>query len=179
MSAWTFIAHTELTSAPASNITFMNVGNIPSIYTDLIILASLRSTQASTVEQVRIAINGSTANFTKRFLQGSGNTEFAYTGTDSQVGYMSSGQNTANTFGNLMIYIPNYSGSINKAIYADTVTENTASTEAFQVIHSGVWAQTAAITSIALSPQNGQLAQYSSATLYGVTKGTSGGVTVS
>lgn len=175
MSAWTKIAHTEVPSGGQANITF---SSIPSTYTDLVILASLRSTQASTVEQVRLSINGSTANFTKRFLQGSGSAPNSYSGSDNQMGYTSAGNDTTSTFGNLMIYIPNYAGSTNKSISADTVDENNG-TEAFQVIMASLWSQTTAISSLALSTQNGNLAQYSSATLYGVTKGSSGGVTVS
>jgi hypothetical protein len=178
MSAWTVIAHTEVGSGGAANITFLNVGNIPATYTDLVILCSLRSTQASSVEQIRLTINTSTANFTKRFLQGNGSAADTFSGSDSQTGYASSGNNTASTFGNAMIYIPNYAGSTAKSISADVVTENNA-TEAFQVIHAGLWNITDAITKIAISTQNGNLAQYSSATLYGITKGSSGGVVVS
>jgi hypothetical protein len=174
MSAWTVIAHTELSSAQA-NISFSSIAGS---FTDLVILCSLRSTQASSVEQIRLNINSSTSNFTKRFLQGSGSATATYSGSDSQTGYASSGNNTSNTFGNGLIYIPNYAGSTAKIIYADIVTENNA-TEAFQVIHTGLWNVTNAITSIAISTQNGNLAQYSSATLYGITKGSSGGVTVS
>lgn len=175
MSGWKVIDHREVPSGGLSSIEFTSISGT---YTDLMIVASLRSTQASTVEQVRLSINGSTANFTKRFVQGSGSASNSYSGTDSQMGYTSAANDTANTFGNLKIYIPNYAGSTNKSIYADTVDENSG-TEAFQVIMASLWSQAAPITSLALSTQNGLLAQYSSATLYGITKGSSGGVTVS
>jgi hypothetical protein len=175
MSAWTVIAHTELSSAAAANITF---SSIAATYTDLALVFSLRSTQASGNEQVRLTINGSTADFEKRGLQGNGSVTSSFGGFDSQIGYTSSGNNTASTFGNGMLYIPNYAGSTNKSISIDAVSETNA-TEAFQTIFAQLWSVTNPITSIAIRTLNGNLAQYSSATLYGITKGSSGGVTVS
>jgi hypothetical protein len=83
---------------------------------------------------------------------------------------------TASTFSNDAIYIPNYSGSTNKSVSIDTVTENNA-TAAHQTITASVWANTAAITSIKIVT-GANFAQYSTASLYKFTKG-SGGATVS
>jgi hypothetical protein len=96
------------------------------------------------------------------------------TGT-TLVGRASISTDTASTFGNLSIYIPNYAGSADKNFSVDTVSENNATT-AYTQIFTGVWANTAAITQITLSLAN--FAQYSNAYLYGILKG-SGGATVS
>jgi hypothetical protein len=163
-----------LASAAAS----IEFTSIPQTFTDLVLVASLRSTAASTVEQVRININGSASNFTKRALQGSGSAVSSFSGSDSQMGYMASGNDTANTFGNLSIYFPNYTGSTFKSISADTTDENNA-TEAFQILMASLWSQTTAISSLSIYPQNGNLAIGSMVSLYGILKGSDGIVTTS
>jgi hypothetical protein len=178
MSAWTRITHTELSSAQA-NIEFTS---IPSGYTDLLVLFSLRSSRAAENDAVFVRLNGDTANHTHRFLRGSGSGTGS--GTDSNVGFFYASQgvantSTASTFGNGMIYIPNYTSSANKSASIDGVGENNG-TAAWQVLDAGLYASTSAITSIRLYPEIGpNWMQYSSATLYGILKGSSGGVTVS
>jgi len=177
MSAWTVIAHTEVTSATQASITF---SSIPATYTDLVIKLSIRSTQAAAVDGVNISLNGSTSDRSHRRLigggSGSGNSG---TGTNGEIALISSANNTASTFGNAEIYIPNYQSTVAKSISADGVSETNA-TEAYQGIYAMLWNPTSnvAITSIALTTA-ANLVQYSSATLYGITKGSSGGVTVS
>ena len=62
----------------------------------------------------------------------------------------------------------------------DAVGENNA-TQAFQIISAGLWANTAAITSIQLIPQSGggTFVADSTVSLYGITKGSDGIVTTS
>ena len=75
---------------------------------------------------------------------------------------------TANTFANGEFYIPNYAGSTNKSVSADGVTENNA-TAARATLTAGLWSNTAAINQITLLPiAGGTFAQYSTATLYGI-----------
>ena len=177
MSAWTVIAHTEVGSGGAANITF---SSIPATYTDLVIKCSLRSTRTATsVDNVLLNINsqGNSTNITNRYLGGDGSSAFSATG-GVDGGVSATNASTASTFGNNLIYIANYAGSTNKSISVDSVNENNA-TYALQVIAATLWSQTAAISSVSLVPANGSWTQYSSATLFGVTKGSSGGVTVS
>ncbi len=74
-----------------------------------------------------------------------------------------------NTFANGEIYIPNYTASVNKSVSIDSVTENNA-TSAIAALDAGLWANTAAITSINLNGNNGNFVQYSTAYLYGIVK---------
>jgi hypothetical protein len=67
------------------------------------------------------------------------------------------------------MYIPNYASSNYKSFSIDSVTENNG-TVAYQIMHAGVWSNTAAITSLTITAAGGNLAQYSTATLYGVYK---------
>jgi hypothetical protein len=176
MSAWTVIQHTEVGSGGAANITF---SSIPATYTDLLILVSPRGESANTSRYLRLDINSSgVSSVSYRWLNGTGSTVNSYSSTGDLVA-VNAGNNTANTFSNVLIYIPNYAGNTNKSISIDAVMENNA-TYSEQTITAALWSNTAAITSIALA-LNGpdEFNQYSSATLYGILKGSSGGVTVS
>lgn len=176
MSAWTVIAHTEVGSGGAANITF---SSIPSTYTDLLIMVNTRINEVNaTGEAIYITLNGSTANFTNRYLQGDGASVVSGI-LGRYVASQSALLSTSNTFGNAYIYIPNYSSSQNKCISSDSVSENNANT-AYSVIHSNLWSNTAAINEVILvAGTNDSFVQYSTATIYGITKGSSGGVTVS
>jgi hypothetical protein len=77
-----------------------------------------------------------------------------------------------------MAYMPNYRVSASKSVSVDGVEENNA-TSAVSHIGAGLWNSNNAISSITLNFGAGNFMANSSATLYGVTSGTSGGVTVS
>lgn len=154
-------------SGGAANIEFTS---IPQAYTDLLIMFSLRSDGTSSGNPVLIALNGSTANFSVRYLYGAGNSAV---GSDTfgsrSVGFYTSGSETANTFASGQIIIPNYGGSTNKSIAGESAMENNGAV-AYSGIHAVLWANTSAITSIALTANSGNWVQYSSASLYGITK---------
>jgi hypothetical protein len=175
MSAWTVIAHTEVGSGGASSISFMSVGDIPSSYTDLVMVYSIRPTN-TLIEGVYVSFNGSTSNFSARFLEGNGSSASSGTSIPRYIGAFQG--TTADTFSNGQLYIPNYRSSVAKSWSVDNVTEANQ-TGAYQDIIAGLWNDTAAITSITLTLYTNNFGQYSSATLYGITKGSSGGVTVS
>lgn len=150
----------------------IDLTSIPGTYTDLMLVLSARAT--STTATITVAFNGSSASFTNLYMEGNGSGVTSTTGT-TLVGRASISTDTASTFGNLSIYIPNYAGSADKNFSVDTVSENNSGT-AYTQIFTGVWANTAAITQITLSLAN--FAQHSNAYLYGILKG-SGGATVS
>lgn len=163
------ISSTTVGVGGAATIDF---SSIPGTYTDLVILLSARAT--STTATITVAFNGSSASFTGRYLQGSGSAVSSATST-TLIGNASISTDTASTFGNLSILIPNYAGAANKRFACDVVTENNAAA-AFTQTFSGLWSNTAAITQVTLSLAN--FAQNSTAYLYGILKG-SGGATVS
>jgi hypothetical protein len=183
MSAWTKIEHIEAASAQAE-IEFLS---IPQIYDDLLVVFSTRNTGSNTALGIRFNDSSSTI-YTYKILYGNGSTAASYSETIA-AGYntyfnaytVASGA-TASTFGNAYMYIPNYRSSTNKSCSIDAIGENNA-TSAYQSIVGGLWSSTAAISSIQIFSDPGgsssNLAQYSSATLYGILKGSSGGVTVS
>jgi len=162
----TYIAIATVTvgSGGAANIEFTS---IPGTYTDLLIKTSVRGDTAATATALLATFNGSTANFTSRFLEGNGSGANSYTSPSNILGGTTAASATSSTFSNIEIYIPNYAGSNNKSVSADSVTENNA-TAAYVDLIALLWSNSAAITSIKLSPNAGNFVQYSTATLYGI-----------
>jgi hypothetical protein len=151
-------------SGGQATITFTT---IPSTYTDLVVKYSGRNSGAGAGIDLYISFNGSTANLLARRLHGTGSTTASYSGSTGDIGVDQSASTTASTFSNMEVYIPSYAGSVNKTYSADAVQENNA-IAAYAQITAGQWSQTAAITSITLTPLSGNFVQYSTAYLYGV-----------
>ena len=156
-------------SGGAANIEFTN---IPQTYTDLKLVVSARDTFSATANAMYLQVNGAGGTaYSIRRVQGNGSAASSYSETgQSSANYYSTATGasaTASTFGNFELYIPNYAGSNAKSMSVDAVTENNGTT-AFASMYAGLTTNTAAITSITLSPDTA-FAQYSTATLYGVT----------
>ena len=164
--ALTYVAIATVTvgSGGAANIEFTS---IPATYTDLLLVISGRSDRASTDgDNWKLSLNGSTSNFSYRLLYGDGSAATSANDTNNLQPYVSSANQTASTFGNVMAYIPNYTSSNNKSISVDGVSETNA---AYMGLNASLWSNSAAITSISLSVNNGtNWLQYSTATLYGI-----------
>ena len=56
----------------------------------------------------------------------------------------------------------------NKSVSIDSVTESNDTSYGYQALVAGLWSNSAAITNITLTPETGNYAQYSTATLYGI-----------
>jgi hypothetical protein len=170
------ISHYEVPSGGVSEIIF---DEIPQTFTDLYLVVSSRSDGAFTSSELDINFNESSSNFSGRYLVGSGSSASSTTDT-TMVASSSGANNTANTFGNAAIYIPNYTSSSAKSISGDGVGESNA-TAAYMSIHAVLWDVTDPITRIDLKLDSGarDFVQYSSATLYGITAGSDGIVAVS
>lgn len=162
------IASQTVGSGGASTVTF---NNIPQGYTDLLVKASTRSSNAATGDALLVYFNGATGNFSHRFLIGDGtNTYSGTTGYSAPpsygwIGYSTGATGTANTFGNTDMYIPNYTSSNYKSISSDSVFENNA-TNAAQLLCANLWSSTSAITSMTFLGNT--TLQYSTITLYGI-----------
>jgi hypothetical protein len=153
--------------------------SIPQNSTDLFILLSTR--QTSTTGTVYISFNGNSTGYTFRRLNSSGSAANSDNYSTSAIYWNDTGTNeTANTFGNSAVYIPNYRGTTNKSVGVDSVPEsNSANYIGAQMsIVAGVWENTAAITSINFG-SNASFAAGSTISLYGVTKGSDGITTTS
>jgi hypothetical protein len=128
----------------------MGFTSIPATYTDLVVKVSARDDRALTVDGVLISFNGSTSNFTNKYLDGDGASTSS--GTLARLTANAPGATaTGSVFGNGEIYIPNYASSNYKSFSGDSVTENNA-TAALAGLFANLWSDTAAITSITLTP---------------------------
>jgi hypothetical protein len=170
------IQHQELASSQAS-ITF---SSIPQTYTDLCLVLSLRSNRASQNDYAGVQPNGLTANQSLRLLFGTGSSAGSDAGTARIYAIVNGDSATASTFSNSSVYFTNYTASSAKSVSVDSTNETNA-TGVLMGIAAGLWNDTAAITSLTIVPISGGTTwlQYSSATLYGITKGSNGIVTVS
>jgi hypothetical protein len=161
------IATVEVGSGGAATIEFTS---IPATYTDLVLRASVRSSNATTQDDMYLRFNGDTgSNYSDRAIYSSNGTSAASL-SHSSIGFLFTGSidgttSTASTFTSTDFYIPNYTSANYKSVSQDIANENNA-TAGWLGMFAGLWASTSAITSITLS--NSPFAEYSTATLYGI-----------
>jgi len=166
------IATTTVGSGGAANIEFTS---IPGTYTDLVIKLSGRSTASSDWEDMKISFNNSTtdAQYYWRAVYGySGSTVGSNQGNGNSnarlQGVVSAASATANTFGSWEMYVPNYAGSNQKSVSTDFASENNSAATLLGLA-TNLWNQTTAINRVTLTTSSGSnIAQYSTATLYGI-----------
>jgi hypothetical protein len=159
------IATATVGSGGAASIDFTS---IPATYTDLCIKYSLRSTTSQ--DWCRLTFNGSSSNLTSRFIRGNGSSVDSETATNNDFSvYMNGSGTTSNTFASTDFYFPNYANSLAKTLLIDTVQEANT-TLAYALIVGQLWNDTAAVNQITVTAKTGLLAQYSTATLYGISK---------
>jgi hypothetical protein len=158
------ISSTTVGSGGSSSIDFTS---IPGTFTDLCIKLSARGNDAAAKVNGLISFNGSTSSFTVRYLGADGSAPYSNTGAFRFCSFINAAGSTSSTFASNDIYIPNYAGSNYKSWSTEGVTENNATgTEMWMI--AGLWSNTAAITSISITPSAGSYVQYTTAYLYGV-----------
>ena len=129
-----------------SDTATISFGSIPGTGSDLLLLLSGRTSRASVLGQVVLKFN--TVSSTVRNLTGDGSG--AASGTNVGDLYVSGNNATASTFGNVEIYIPNYTGTTQKSWSATGVGETNGSTS-YMGVTAGLVNHTTAITDIELS----------------------------
>jgi hypothetical protein len=165
-ATYTLIASSTVGSGGAASIDFTS---IPSTYTDLSLVFSLRDNSASFLNNILFTVNGTSSGYSEKNLRGDGSSVYTQARSAANIAlfYTNSSTATSNTFANGNIYIPNYASSARKPISIDSVTETNA-TEAWAVFNAALWSDTSAITSLNLAPNGASFVQYSTAYLYGV-----------
>jgi hypothetical protein len=161
----TFVKIATVTVTAGGGSASMDFTSIPATYTDLCLKISSRNTANNNYGT--ITFNSSSSSFTRRILYGTGSSVASETPNSAESLTITPSGATASTFGNYEMYLPNYAGSNNKSFSVDAVTENNG-TVAYAMFHAGLWSNSAAITSFSISAAGGNLAQYSTATLYGI-----------
>jgi len=172
-NSYTSLQTVTVGSGGASSITF---SSIPSTYTHLQIRALSQNAQSTTgYDQISMRFNGDTGtNYTDHYIIGNGSTASANAETSvtsiRKIG-VSGESGSANVFGANIIDILDYANT-NKYKTARGLygrDGNTNNTDGIVVLASGLWLNTAAITSITLFDITGfNFTQNSSFALYGV-----------
>lgn len=147
----------------------INFSSIPSTYTDLLILGSCRTDGSYESEDLLIKFNNTTSSFSRLRLGGNGSSAFTDYYNANTPGRVNGATSTSNTFNNFSIYIPNYADSQSKIASYDTVTEQNGTTAIAQLVCLS-WGITDAINQITLYETTRNLVQYSTVSLYGITK---------
>ena len=156
-------------AAGAASVTFNSIPQTG--YTDLLVYQSARSDSSAPYRYQNMTFNGSGTGYSWKDLYGDSGTVGSQTASTTYAGYTPAATATASTFSNTEFYIPNYTSSNYKSWTDDSVTENNASASGSVIteIGGGVWANTAAITSITLTAYgSSNYIQYSTFSLYGV-----------
>jgi hypothetical protein len=156
--------------------------SIPQTYTDLVI--KLSSNASGSTPRVRFN-SSSSSIYKEKLLYGQGNSAAgASASSNTWFEWIALGNYaTSNFFGNCEFYIPNYTGSNNKTILSDGITEVNATSGNNIYLDAGLWSSGSAISVIQLYNSSGVFNQYTTAYLYGVTnvltgpKATGGNIT--
>lgn len=174
--AVTKIATVTVGAAGAASIDF---ASIPQTFTDLYLQLSIRTSFNGTAVDGRIVFNGVNSSASGRLAYGQGSGAGASGVYSSLFIWYPGAAATASNFSNIAVTIPNYAGSAPKSTAHEIVSENNT-TFSYVMMFAGLWNNTAAINSISITDNNGgSWVAGSTATLYGITKGTLAGVTVS
>ena len=166
-NTYELIASSTVSAGGTSSIDFTSISGS---YTDLCVMASIRTNYAAVSDDMCMRFNGSSTSYSNKQIFGTGSA----VGTGSPftdrlyIGAGDGNNATSNTFSSNCIYIPNYAGANNKSLSTDGLMENNA-TEAYMNMVAGLWSNSAAITSISIfSNYSSTISQYSTAYLYGV-----------
>lgn len=171
MAVKTLIETITVGAGGAASIEFTN---IPQDGTDLLLVWSVRTVDNVNQSIMRLVFNGDTGtNYAWVRIWGTGSSVSTSSGASQTTilnGYADGANATANTFGNSSVYISNYTSSATKSVSNDSVSENNA-TEAYQFIGAGSYSGSAITSLLLRENSSGNLAQYSTASLYKITAG--------
>ena len=160
--AYDSIATTTLSTATAS-ITF---SSIPQTYTHL----QIRFFGNAGSNDTFFRLNGDTgSNYVRHYLYGSGSSAAAgasLSQTSGSLGYIAVTADT-NIFGTAVFDLLDYTNT-NKNKTTRSLSGYDNNGGGLIVLYSGLWLNTAAVTSITVLPNTGNFNQYTQAALYGI-----------
>ena len=165
------IATTTVGAGGSASISF---SSIPSTYTHLQIRGIARMTASQDRDSIKLTFNSDTgSNYARHSLWGSGSAASAF-GAASEAFVIltdfAAATATASIFGTAVIDVLDYTNT-NKYTTVRSLggVDLNAAVTVYDGLNSGLWMNTAAITSITLTPYTGaNFAQYSSFALYGI-----------
>jgi len=175
MAAFTVIDHTELGAAASE----WDVTSIPTdgTYDHLLVKVSARQDGAYHYVNVYITLNGDTGNnYSHTTLRAdSATVETNQNTSQGNIHYCMTpaASATADTFGELTIWIPHYANTANfKQMIASSAAENASTTDSEWWLNqtAGLWSDQSAVDQITIDAYStDDFVQYSTFTLYGVT----------
>ena len=162
------IATSSVGSGGASSISFTP---IPSTYKHLQVRGIMRDTRATNPDSLLLTFNSdSGTNYSYHYLNGDGSITDSVGAASANYIFLSrfAGANqTANAFGGIVIDILEYANANNYKTTRSIGGYDANGVGAVK-LDSGNWRNTAAITSLTLTPANTSFVQYSSFALYGI-----------
>lgn len=168
------ISTVNLDSGGVSGANGLTILNIPQIYKDLFLVASIRSGRtAFDTDGVGFALNEATTTYAYIGVALNG-TSFANLNTSYEsfwAGMQPTVTNTAATFNNLEIYIPNYTSSFNKSYLQTSTAVSNIAAASSQLSQTAITygSSSSAVTSLSIrSATSNGLAQFSAIWLYGI-----------
>jgi hypothetical protein len=161
---------TTLLGSSTATVTF---SGIPNTYKHLQLRIFGRGDRAAGGVSVNMQFNGdtNTANYYSHYIEGNGST--AYAGAAANVIYiydLAAASSTTSVFGAQVIDILDYANVYKfKTVRGLSGWDNNSASPAGQIaFQSGLWSNTAAITSISMSPFSGNFIANSRFSLYGI-----------
>lgn len=166
-TTYQLIATADTNAGAAASLSFTG---IPATYTDLSLALSLRTTFGTNDAEFYLRVNSdSGSNYL--YVFGRANTGLGVaSGTlqQTRIRFLGPGANdTANTFSNTNIYFSNYAGSTYKTVNVNSMNANQSNNVRIELV-GGEWQNTNPITSITITPEGANMAQYCTAYLYGI-----------
>lgn len=164
------IASYTVGAGGVNNFTF---SSIPQTYTDLKLVLSVQvGVNYGYNQNYELNFNNDfSTTYTSNLFYAVNNTSYAGVNSMGRLVYVYLPDTAANTFTNTEFYIPNYTSTTKqKSINIDGVAERNTTSNALLHLNAGLYANTAAITSLRVgiyyNPDN--FSQYSTAYLYGI-----------
>ena len=165
MATNTYVAlkTTTVTGSAAASVDFDLTGITG--YTDLVVIANIKSTSTSYLQNRFNGDTGGTTNYSQTSLYGNGSSAASSRNSSAPTGYLAQNSNIDST--NFSPYTIQYNNYSNSSTYKTfLVRSGSASIETEAVI--GTWRQTSAITAISYFLNTGNIAVGSTFTLYGI-----------
>jgi len=168
MPAFEAIASTSISSTTAT-ITF---SSIPSSYEHLQIRVYARNSDSASNRFMTLTFNSDTGtNYTRHYLEGN-DSNLSAVGTLGEtsctVGRMAANSAAANTFGSAIIEIVDYASANKYTTVRAFGGFDTSNTTGYLQFASGLWLNTAAVSTITLGFTSGSFLSGSTASLYGL-----------
>ena len=154
-------------SVLGSDTASVTLGSIPTTFDDLLVLVSARSATSGTAHYLNTQFNS--GNVSVRYLYAY-NTTKGSNSTGSLDPEIPGSTSTANTFGSIEIYIPNYAVSQYKSCSVSNHKVDASAANLSIEVFAGLRSTTSAITEISFSVNGGVIAAGSSFYLFGITK---------